>query len=216
MRSFVRALIVATACLATGWWLLRDAPEQERLSESTPAQSEALSARGAGPRAIAAERDDELGADAPSAAPLVGDESRADPATSAAGGVEPIPMIDGIVLPGGMWNLHAAMERESRDVEWADQMEREFSSYFEPNRVKIAWTLEVEPQSPTSARLATETRALATDDEARRQFRRYWRWARFGIVAIRWFMLPAIRRQAERTWKQRTSEQDHRGSRRAV
>ena len=130
MRSFVRALIVATACLATGWWLLRGAPEQERLSESTPAQSEALSARGAGPRAIAAERDDELGADAPSAAPLVGDESRADPATSAAGGVEPIPMIDGIVLPGGMWNLHAAMERESRDVEWADQMEREFSSYF--------------------------------------------------------------------------------------
>lgn len=102
------------------------------------------------------------------------------------------------------------------DVTFTPVPAREFSSYFEPNCVKIAWTLEVEPQSPTSARLATETRALATDDEARRQFRRYWRWARFGIVAIRWFMLPAIRRQAERTWKQRTSEQDHRGSRRAV
>ena len=39
-------------------------------------------------------------------------------------------MIEGIMLPGGMWNLHAAMEREPRDVEWADQMEREFSTYF--------------------------------------------------------------------------------------
>ena len=39
-------------------------------------------------------------------------------------------MIEGIVLPGGMWNLHAAMEREARDVEWADQMELELSTYF--------------------------------------------------------------------------------------
>lgn len=39
-------------------------------------------------------------------------------------------MIEGIMLPGGMWNLHAAMEREPRDVEWADRMEREFSTYF--------------------------------------------------------------------------------------
>ena len=58
------------------------------------------------------------------------DELRAAPATDAGGTVEPIPLIEGIMLPGGMWNLHAAMERESRDVEWADQMEREFSSYF--------------------------------------------------------------------------------------
>ena len=53
----------------------------------------------------------------------------------------------------------------------------------------------------TSSTLATETRAVATDAEARARFRRYWRWARFGIVAIRWFMLPAIRREAERAWR---------------
>jgi hypothetical protein len=29
---------------------------------------------------------------------------------------------------------------------------------------------------------------------------RYWRWARFGIIAIRLFMLPAVRREAERRW----------------
>ena len=60
----------------------------------------------------------------------MGDESRAVPATGAGASIEPIPMIEGIMLPGGMWNVHAAMERESRDLEWAEQMEREFSTYF--------------------------------------------------------------------------------------
>ena len=50
-------------------------------------------------------------------------------------------------------------------------------------------------------RLATETRAVATDPAARERFLRYWRWARFGILPIRWLLLPAIRRQAEAEWK---------------
>ncbi|HVJ29207.1 MAG TPA: hypothetical protein VNA66_02780, partial [Gammaproteobacteria bacterium] len=130
MERFVRALIVAAACVTTTWWLLREVPEQERVSASLPAQSAALPARTAESRANGAPRDQELVADVRSAAPAVGDELRAVPATGAGGSVEPIPMIEGIMLPGGMWNLHAAMERESRDVEWADQMEREFSTYF--------------------------------------------------------------------------------------
>ena len=72
-----------------------------------------------------------------------------------------------------------------------------FATYSEPGHVKIAWTLEVEPVTESSARLSTETRAVATDAAARVRFRRYWRWARFGILPIRWFLLPAIRRQAE-------------------
>lgn len=72
-----------------------------------------------------------------------------------------------------------------------------FTSFEEPGQVKIAWTLEVEPLAASRATLATETRVLATDPEARRRFRAYWRWARFGIHAIRWLMLPAIRRRAE-------------------
>ena len=79
----------------------------------------------------------------------------------------------------------------------------EFAAYHEPGQVKIAWTLEVEPLTAGSARLTTETRAVATDDAARRRFRRYWRWARFGIVAIRWSMLPAIRERAERSARRR-------------
>jgi hypothetical protein len=41
---------------------------------------------------------------------------------------------------------------------------------------------------------------VATDAPSRRRFMRYWRWARFGIVAIRLFMLPAVRREAELQW----------------
>ena len=123
VRKFVPVLMFAAACLSTAWWLCREAPEQSRRPASLPAQSGAPPARAAEPRANAV-------AAVPSAALAGGDELRAVPATGAGVGIEPIPMIDGILLPGGMWNLHAAMERESRDVEWADQMEREFSAYF--------------------------------------------------------------------------------------
>ena len=54
--------------------------------------------------------------------------------------------------------------------------------------------------APDVTRFAQETRAVATDEQARRMFRRYWRWARFGIVAIRRLILPAVRRAAERRW----------------
>jgi len=128
-KKFVPALIFAAACLSTAWWLLREAPEQEQLPASMPVQGAALPARAAESRADAARRDDELVV-VTSAEPAPGEELHAAPATDAAVSVKPIPMIEGIMLPGGMWNLHAAMERESRDVEWADQMEREFSTYF--------------------------------------------------------------------------------------
>ena len=64
-----------------------------------PAQGAALPARAAESRADAAARDDELVAE-----PAPGDQLRAVPATGAGVSVEPIPMIEGIMLPGGMWN----------------------------------------------------------------------------------------------------------------
>jgi hypothetical protein len=75
-----------------------------------------------------------------------------------------------------------------------------FAEYAEPNQVKIAWTLEAAPLAPAVSRFAHEIRVAATDAQARNRFRRYWRWARFGIVGIRWLLLPAIRRAAERRW----------------
>lgn len=76
----------------------------------------------------------------------------------------------------------------------------DFRAYAEPGQVKIAWTLEASALGQATTRFAQETRAVATDEEARIKFRRYWRWARFGIIAIRVLMLPAIRRTAERRW----------------
>ena len=58
----------------------------------------------------------------------------------------------------------------------------QFAAFDEPGRVKIASTLETEALGPVLTRLATETRAVATDDAARTKFRRYWR--KFGIGAM--------------------------------
>lgn len=76
-----------------------------------------------------------------------------------------------------------------------------FTIYSEPDQVKIVWSLEASEIEPFVTRFGHEVRAVSTDEEAKRKFKRYWRWARFGIVAIRLLLLPAIRREAEREWK---------------
>jgi hypothetical protein len=113
--------------------------------------------------------------------------------------------------PGRAVVMGAACQLWVADVQFTSIATTDFAAHREPNRVKIAWTVEVESLEAASARLATETRAVATDDEARRRFRRYWRWARLGIVAIRWAMLRAIRRQAERVWRASAPSRGERG-----
>jgi hypothetical protein len=76
-----------------------------------------------------------------------------------------------------------------------------FAAFSEPDRVKIAWTLEAQPVDASVTRFITETRAVGTDAEARRKFRLYLRVFKVGILAIRWMMVPAVRRQAERRWR---------------
>lgn len=76
-----------------------------------------------------------------------------------------------------------------------------FAAFAEPELVKIAWTLEAEPIDAAHTRLATETRAVPTDESARRKFRRYWRFAGLFIVTIRWLALPVMRRTAERRFR---------------
>jgi len=92
----------------------------------------------------------------------------------------------------------AACQPWLADVKFTPIAPERFATYAEPRQVKIAWTLEAQPLSSGTTRFVQETRAVATDDEARRLFRRYWRWARYGIVAIRLLLLPAVRRAAER------------------
>ena len=86
------------------------------------------------------------------------------------------------------------------DVRFVAISPERFTEYSESDQVKIAWTLEAEEIAPNVTRFAQETRAVATDAAARTKFLRYWRWARFGIIAIRVLLMPAIRREAERQW----------------
>jgi hypothetical protein len=87
------------------------------------------------------------------------------------------------------------------DVVFRPVARERFAGWSEPQHVKIAWTLETQALEPEQTRLASETRAVATDDAARERFLAYWRWARFGSVAIRRLLLPGIRRRAEARWR---------------
>jgi hypothetical protein len=78
---------------------------------------------------------------------------------------------------------------------------KEFLAYSEPDRVKIVWTLEAVPIEPMLTLFRTETRVVATDAAAREKFLRYWRFAKIGILMIRWLHLPALRKAAERNYR---------------
>jgi hypothetical protein len=108
------------------------------------------------------------------------------------------PLAEG---PGRFFVAGAACQPWRADVIFEPILPDRFAAYAEPDRVKIAWTLEAEPLGPAVTRFATETRAVATDDQARRRFLRYWGRVRIGVRAIRWLLLPALRRQAERRWR---------------
>ena len=79
----------------------------------------------------------------------------------------------------------------------------QFAAFAEPDGVKIAWTLEAAELGPALTRFATETRAAATDQQARIKFQHYWRKFGAGIILIRLVLLPVLRRRAEKTWRNR-------------
>ena len=76
-----------------------------------------------------------------------------------------------------------------------------FAAYAAPDCVKIAWTLEATELGTSLTRFATETRVASTDAESRAKFRRYWRKFGAGIVLIRLVLLPALRKRAEKAWR---------------
>jgi hypothetical protein len=42
---------------------------------------------------------------------------------------------------------------------------------------------------------------VGTDCQAKGKFRRYWHRFGIGMAMIRWLLLPAVRREAERRWR---------------
>jgi hypothetical protein len=103
--------------------------------------------------------------------------------------------------PGRLVICGATCQPWKADVRFAPVAPEDFAEYTGADRVKIAWSLEAQRIDATTTRFAQETRVVASDRQALVKFRRYWRWARFGIIAIRLLMLPAIRRTAETRWR---------------
>ena len=102
-------------------------------------------------------------------------------------------------VPGREIVVAAVTRPWEADVVFRGLSGEEFATFHEPGWVKIAWTLRAEPlPHGRLTRFTTETRAVATDDEARRRFRRYWALASPGIWTIRRLSLPSVRCAAER------------------
>ena len=100
--------------------------------------------------------------------------------------------------PGRELVMGATAQPWKADVTFTAVPADQFPEFAQPDLVKIVWTLEVEPLEQGRTLFRTETRVLATDDAARQKFRRYWRFFGIGIALIRWLLLPALRRAAER------------------
>jgi hypothetical protein len=104
--------------------------------------------------------------------------------------------------PGRLYVAGALAQPWLADVRFTPVPPGEFSAFAAPDMVKIVWTIEADPVGPALTRFRSETRVVATDEPARRKFRRYWRIFGMGIVLIRWLLLPAVRREAERQYEE--------------
>lgn len=105
--------------------------------------------------------------------------------------------------PGALFVAGASCQPWLADVTFTPIAPARFRAFADPGLVKIAWTIECHPHGPAKTLLVSETRVVATDSAARERFLPYWRWARMGIIPIRWLLLPAIRRRAEREYRRR-------------
>lgn len=88
---------------------------------------------------------------------------------------------------GRFWTLDGGVRRVTRD---------EFVTFDEPGFAKAVVNLHVREAGGRTV-LTTETRVAATDEGARRTFRRYWRIVMPGSALIRRAWLRAIRKRAE-------------------
>jgi hypothetical protein len=104
--------------------------------------------------------------------------------------------------PGRELVMGAATQPWKANVVFRALVPEDFAAFTEPELVKIAWTLEAEPLGPALTRFRTETRVVATDEVARRKFQRYWRAFGVGILLIRVLLLPRLRREAERRYRE--------------
>jgi hypothetical protein len=101
-------------------------------------------------------------------------------------------------VPGREVVVGAVTRPWEPDVTFRAVPPEEFAGFSEPGYVKIAWTIRADDINAAESVFRTETRAIATDADARRKFRRYWSFFSPGIILIRWAVLTPVKREAER------------------
>ena len=100
-------------------------------------------------------------------------------------------------VPGHEVVMGAVTQPWKGDVTFRSIPAEEFAAFREPGYVKIAWTLRADPVDAGSCIYRSETRAIATDEESRRRFRKYWSLVSPGVWSIRRLSAAPMRRQAE-------------------
>ena len=78
----------------------------------------------------------------------------------------------------------------------------ELAAFAEPDYAKIVWSMAAIPEDHGRCRVVLETRVAATDDPARRKFKKYW--FVFGpfIGLIRRIILRMLKRELRTTPRQ--------------
>jgi hypothetical protein len=100
-------------------------------------------------------------------------------------------------VPGREIVMGAVTQPWQANVSFTALPPDEFATFDAPDAVKIVWTLRADPVGEAASVFRTETRAVATDAEARRKFRRYWSLLSPGIIMIRWMALAPLKADAE-------------------
>jgi hypothetical protein len=101
-------------------------------------------------------------------------------------------------VPGREIVMGAVTKPWQSDVVFRPLPPDQFKAFNDPDFVKIVWTLRADPVGDSKSVFRTETRAVATDEQARRQFRRYWALVSPGIFVIRLLSLMPLKAEAER------------------
>jgi hypothetical protein len=121
---------------------------------------------------------------------------------------EHFPLIDELLsvgwgvleeLPGRQIVLGAVTQPWKADVVFRALPASEFASFDAAGYVKIVVTFAADSSGNNESLFRTETRAVATDEESRAKFRRYWSVFSPGIRLIRSQTLSLVRREAART-----------------
>jgi hypothetical protein len=100
--------------------------------------------------------------------------------------------------PGREIVMGAVTQPWRADVTFQSLPPEDFAAFDPPGYAKIVWTLVAEPLGPEESIFRTETRAVTTDSDSRRRFRRYWSIFSPGILLIRSRALALVKVDAER------------------